>query len=1250
MQQLRRLNFFDSLLVQRPSQESKKDFRPPSSPAFSHSQLQPHGATGQPTGPPPLLPPDVVCAAGTPSQLWIGDARGRAYIFTDERFLSPVEIPVFSRGFLSMHAAADAHCVVCVGRDSVEAGDSASSLPPRAGQPASSSAHAAERAIWKYKCFSTLQVDARGHPVLLREATLFARVPEQVLTCSDINGSFTMLAGGTEAAGVCLFRGDLLREKTCRLRFIKENDLPVTAVRFFAPSASNVSEEGEARRFHLLVATPQGIAVHAVPGKGEPEVTYRDDLCGLPSPLLTAQLLSPNQAAVQQGEGIFCLDARAGNLWALPVDGCCMQLASHKHYLISVSRAAGETCSGSPLSAPSQASSKGVLKTYKGFAEMDVVRPRADSLYVICRDDSGGSILFELREKAFGDRLNILLRKRLFDWAADIVIQEGQPKSTLQEVYRVHADWLYEKRALDKALRMYIKTIGALEPSYVIEKFLHCQRLWLLALYLLHLHRCGKATQQHTLLFFKCAAKLKDENLFSAFLDDPSISRDAILPAAIKECRANGYLKLASLIAHRHGHHDEYVSIFLTDCRNFDEAVAYMKGLDAPSVCSLLLTHGYTLLSHKPRETLALIKNIIFNYQTSADIFIPLFLDNEALMLYFFLSLLYGESYARDFVQTQKQFLLNPEKQALLNASTSSSIRPLSALPPAEQFAALYDTLVDAERERDEKNRKANREKEERERREEKREDPEKGDTFETLPPHLFGSVSFATFLELLLRFHKKARAPVDQACEAASSTSAEREVVGGPKDGATCLRRNRALEGDAKREADEAVAETEKRQEETRRERAKQKQSSAEARQYAAAIMKTLKERSMGEDELFTSTLLTTIYDFEEGLEHVCEKQENFQLALSHFAEEDDVAPLWKFCLANTSKNPALWIQALSFLASRDNTETQIQQILAQIEAHRLFPPLAVLDILQQGSRVTLHAVKGYLIHCLDKLSREFEISTSHYQQDEAEVESMKKEVQRLQTSGQIFDRTRCDACGNALELPSVHFACCHSFHLVCLTSRETDPSSAREMVPGTVAGPGKAPEYSCPVCTPQADAKRLLLAQREADSGRADDFFKFLRGSPDGFSFIASYFGKAMFPTLPADLSAGPRHAPGSFQPHHGVSGTYASPLASLGSYKPRQSPAFSGSPFSGRPCGPRGQETPWTPAGCKLPADDGVRQWNPSSRSSGQTRGDATDSAKGSSGVARGASNPFGVYEDGGKSVERRAGDLGCNPFQA
>lgn len=48
--------------------------------------------------------------------------------------------------------------------------------------------------VLKYKCYSTNQVDSNNNPVLLREAGLFSKIPEQVVVCSDINRNFTMLA------------------------------------------------------------------------------------------------------------------------------------------------------------------------------------------------------------------------------------------------------------------------------------------------------------------------------------------------------------------------------------------------------------------------------------------------------------------------------------------------------------------------------------------------------------------------------------------------------------------------------------------------------------------------------------------------------------------------------------------------------------------------------------------------------------------------------------------------------------------------------------------------------------------------------------------------------------------------------------------------------------------------------------------------------------------------------------------------
>lgn len=42
-----------------------------------------------------------------------------------------------------------------------------------------------------------------------------------------------------------------------------------------------------------------------------------------------------------------------------------------------------------------------------------------------------------------------------------------------------------------------------------------------------------------------------------------------------------------------------------------------------------------------------------------------------------------------------------------------------------------------------------------------------------------------------------------------------------------------------------------------------------------------------------------------------------------------------------------------------------------------------------------------------------------------------------------------------------------------------------------------------------------QLLLSQREAEARNVDDFFKFLRGSTDGFDFIVGCFGRNLFPS---------------------------------------------------------------------------------------------------------------------------------------
>lgn len=70
------------------------------------------------------------------------------------------------------------------------------------------------------------------------------------------------------------------------------------------------------------------------------------------------------------------------------------------------------------------------------------------------------------------------------------------------------------------------RTIGKLEPSYVIRKFLDAQRIHNLTAYLQTLHLQSLANADHTTLLLNCYTKLKDIARLEEFI---KVRRDAAL-------------------------------------------------------------------------------------------------------------------------------------------------------------------------------------------------------------------------------------------------------------------------------------------------------------------------------------------------------------------------------------------------------------------------------------------------------------------------------------------------------------------------------------------------------------------------------------------------------------------------------------------------------------------------------------------------------------------------------------------------
>ena len=105
----------------------------------------------------------------------------------------------------------------------------------------------------------------------------------------------------------------------------------------------------------------------------------------------------------------------------------------------------------------------------------------------------------------------------------------------MADIQRRHGDHLYSKTDYDAAKAAYVETVGHVEPSYVIRRFLDVQRIHNLTLYLEALHQARQANSDHTTLLLNCYTKLKDIAKLDDFIrygtpEASGIERDLIRP------------------------------------------------------------------------------------------------------------------------------------------------------------------------------------------------------------------------------------------------------------------------------------------------------------------------------------------------------------------------------------------------------------------------------------------------------------------------------------------------------------------------------------------------------------------------------------------------------------------------------------------------------------------------------------------------------------------------------------------------
>ncbi|KAI8456727.1 hypothetical protein BY996DRAFT_6412141, partial [Phakopsora pachyrhizi] len=258
---------------------------------------------------------------------------------------------------------------------------------------------------------------------------------------------------------------------------------------------------------------------------------------------------------------------------------------------------------------------------------------------------TGSGKIIRLVEKSFSDKLKILYEKDLYILAINLaksLIDDNNTANNninenslltktpsrrntettidsydLSKIFQTYGDYLYEKSDFEGSVQQYVQTIGILQPSFVIRKFLDAQRISNLTFYLQELHSRGVANSDHTTLLLNCYTKLKDHDRLDDFIktNNQRISKNNNqlpfdLETAIKVCRQAGYFEHALYLAKQYNQDQDYLRIQIEDRSEWLDALNYMRALGRDGAESNLLKYGKPLLANLPEDTTDLMIDV----------------------------------------------------------------------------------------------------------------------------------------------------------------------------------------------------------------------------------------------------------------------------------------------------------------------------------------------------------------------------------------------------------------------------------------------------------------------------------------------------------------------------------------------------------------------------------------------------------------------------------------------------------------
>ena len=477
------------------------------------------------------------------------------------------------------------------------------------------------------KIYDVDKLDKNDLPGLIKTVKLNA---SGIASCIAVDEVQNLIAIGYTSGTLILIRGDLKRDYRQKQRVLLTSGSSISGLTF--------------RASKLYVATTDEVILFNVAVKDKESLVRLDDI-GCPAGLFVAtEGLEEAHIAIARQDAIYFYSSE-GRGQCHAIEGDKSHIFWFRTYLVVVSKdpitySSAKQLASTPQPPPAE-NVKQILtifdiqnKFIAYSAPIKAIKALTSEWGLLYGLNDANDVLFQLVEKDIQSKLELLFKKNFYDIAIKIAKSHHYDNDGLKDIFRQYGNHLYSKGDNSGAIDNYIKTIGCLEPSYVIRKFLDAHKIHYLTAYLQALHTQGQANEDHTTLLLNCYTKLKDKSKLDEFIFKDREKIDFDVAVAIKVCRQANYYEHALALAKDHGFDDMYLEIIF-DLKHYPQGLEYIQKLDMSQKLKSMQAYGSLLMKHLPQETTDFLKKVCVEDPDRAvpDDFLHLFVrNNEGLL------------------------------------------------------------------------------------------------------------------------------------------------------------------------------------------------------------------------------------------------------------------------------------------------------------------------------------------------------------------------------------------------------------------------------------------------------------------------------------------------------------------------------------------------------------------------------------------------------------------------------------------